>query len=138
MRRVILAPIISGLLLLVFPYGAGAEEAIKTSEVLNLKRCVEIALQKHPDIVAAAGEVEVNQSRIGQAKANYYPQVDLSSGYKSIRLFPRPQTIPLTNIRAAQRLHRTSFDFGKTATQVEIQTLNRESTNSDLRNIKEG
>ncbi|MEK7864712.1 MAG: TolC family protein, partial [Nitrospirota bacterium] len=81
MRRVILAPILSGLLL-VLPYSAGAQEGIKTSEVLNLKRCVEIALQKHPDIVAATGEVEVNQSRIGQAKANYYPQVDLSSGYK--------------------------------------------------------
>ncbi|MDP1758495.1 MAG: TolC family protein [Thermodesulfovibrionales bacterium] len=115
MRIVILAPIISGLLLLVLPYSAGAaegsyrEEAIKTSEVLNLKRCVEIALQKHPDIVAATGEVEVNQSRIGQAKANYYPQVDLSSGYKKYSPVSKASNNSLDEYRAAQRLNRTSL-----------------------------
>ena len=76
MRSVVLVPILSGILsglLLVLPYSAGAEEALKTREVLNLNKCVEIALQKHPDIAAAAGEVEASQSKVGQAKANYYP-----------------------------------------------------------------
>lgn len=138
MRRVVLAPIISGLLL-VLPYSAGAEEAIKTSEVLTLKRCVEIALQKHPDITAAAGEVEVNQSRIGQAKANYYPQVDLSSGYKKYSYSPVSKTSnnSLDEYSTNATLKQNIFDFGKTSTEVEIQTLNRESTTSDLRNIKE-
>lgn len=138
MRRVVLAPILSGLLL-VLPCSAGAEEAIKTSEVLTLKRCIEIALQKHPDITAAAGEVGVNQSRIGQAKANYYPQVDLSSGYKKYSYSPVSKTSnnSLDEYSTNATLKQNIFDFGKTSTEVEIQTLNRESTTSGLRNIKE-
>ena len=136
MRRVVLAPILSGLLL-VLPYSAGAQEGIKTSEVLNLKRCVEIALQKHPDIFAATGEVEVNQSRIGQAKANYYPQVDLSSGYKKYSPVSKTSNNSLDEYKSSATLKQNIFDFGKTATEVDIQTLNREATTSDLRNIKE-
>jgi len=140
MRSVVLVPILSGILsglLLVLPYSAGAEEALKTREVLNLNKCVEIALQKHPDIAAAAGEVEVNQSRIGQAKANYYPQVDVSAGYKKYSLSSTTSNSSLDEYKTSAALSQMIYDFGKTPTGVEVQTLNREAANSDLRNIKE-
>jgi outer membrane protein TolC len=134
MRRVVL---VIALLLLVLPYSAGAEDVINKSEVLNLKRCVEIALQKHPDIIAATGEVEVNQSRIGQAKANYYPQVDLLSGYKKYSPVSKTSNNSLNEYSTSATLKQKIYDFGKTSTEVDIQTLNREATTSDLRNIKE-
>ncbi|MBI1811516.1 MAG: TolC family protein, partial [Nitrospirae bacterium] len=95
------------------------------------------ALQKHPDIVAATGEVEVNQSRIGQAKANYYPQVDLSSGYKKYSPVSKTSNNSLDEYKSSATLKQNIFDFGKTSAEVDIQTLNREATTSDLRNIKE-
>src|SRR5574340_605088 len=115
MRRVVLAPILSGLLV-VLPYTAGAEDVINKSEVLNLKRCVEIALQKHPDIVAATGAAEVNQSRIGQAKANYYPQVDLLSGYKKYSPVSKISNNSLNEYSASATLKQKIYDLGKTST----------------------
>ncbi|MCX5717262.1 MAG: TolC family protein [Nitrospirae bacterium] len=134
MRRVVLAV---ALFLLVLPYSAGAEDVINKSEVLTLKRCVEIALQKHPDIFAATGEVEVNQSRIGQAKANYYPQVEVSSGYKKYSSVSKTSNNSLNEYSTSATLKQGIYDFGKTSTEVDIQTLNREAATSDLRNIKE-
>ena len=61
-----------------------AEDMIKKGEVLNLERCIEIALKMQPTIVAAVNTVNATESRVGQAKSNYYPQIDWSSSYDRI------------------------------------------------------
>jgi len=54
---------IFSLVLLVFflfvPFRVGAEEIIKKGEVLNLERCVGIALEKQPNIIAAMKAVNI-------------------------------------------------------------------------------
>ena len=72
---------ISVMLVIVFavPAGAAAEETIKKDELLTLQRCVEIALMNHPTILAARNNVSANESRVGQARSNYYPQIDASA-----------------------------------------------------------
>ena len=62
-------------------YAAGP---ITPGEVLNLQQCVEIALQNHPYIHAARETVRVYESRIGQARAGYLPQLTFESGYQRI------------------------------------------------------
>src|SRR4030067_1334854 len=69
-------------LIIVFPVVVSAEEIIQKGEVLTLVRCVEIALKRQPDILAAQGNVDVYYARKGQAEAGYYPQVDASLGYR--------------------------------------------------------
>src|SRR3990172_5773292 len=49
------------------------EDAIRAGETLTLARCIEIALRKNPAIVAAAHTVDANRSRVGEARAAYYP-----------------------------------------------------------------
>jgi hypothetical protein len=78
MKKIILLPI---LLLFILPPIAGAQELIKKGETLELQRCVEIALKKHPGIQAAASTLKAGESRVGQAKAGYYPQVSGSASY---------------------------------------------------------
>ena len=78
-----------------------AQDIIKKGESLNLERCIEIALKKQPVIAAAVGNVDVNASLVGQAKSNYYPQINWSSSYNRVFLH---QTETLS-LQPAQRVH---------------------------------
>jgi outer membrane protein TolC len=135
MQKIILL-IIS--VIMISPLNAGAEVLIKRGDTLNLNQCIEIALKKQPNIVAAMGNVNINQSRVGQAKSNYYPQINWSSGYS--RISPATGVLLkggssydeyLSNVNLSQ----TIYDFEKTSTQVKIQNLNLDSSRSDLDNI---
>jgi outer membrane protein len=114
---------------------AGAEEQVRTGEMLDLRRCIAIAMEKHPGIQAAAGTLRAGDSRIGQARSGYYPQLIGSAGYT--------RTDPMTSAGQAYDSYSSSvslsqnfYDFGKTSTQVKIQELNRDSSRSDLDNIR--
>lgn len=119
---------------------APAQCQIKENQVLDLRSCVKIALQTHPSIKAAQSTVDVNRSRIGQARANYYPQVNFTSSYDRLN----PATGPGGNIvgRGAYDDYRNTFtasqniyDFGRTSSQVSIQQYNTESSKSDLQDV---
>ena len=104
-----------------------AEEIIKKGELLSIERCVKIALSNHPDIIAYANTVKANQSKVGQANANYYPQIDWSSGYS--------KSDSVDQYTNGITLKQNIFDFGKTSAQVQIQSLNLDSSRSDLNNV---
>jgi len=129
------------LVLLVFflfvPFNAGADEIIKKDEALKLDRCVEIALKKQPNIIAAMNTVSINQSRVGQAKANYYPQIDLSSGYSKSSHFSSASSRSSDEYSSGVGLKQNIYDFGKTTTRVEIQRLNLNSSRLDLENVSD-
>lgn len=140
MKRII--PFI--LLLIFIPVKAGAEEVIKQGESLNLERCIEIALKKHPNIIAARNTVDVNQSRIGQAESNYYPQIGWASGYSRNKssFVSRNMERSFTNrafdeYSSSFTLSQTIYDFGKTTTQTRIQRFNLNSSRSDLENVSD-
>ena len=139
----ILTPLILCLILTI-SCKAGAEEIIQKDESLNLERCIEIAVKIHPDISAALYTVDANKSRVGQAKANYYPQLNSAYNYSRIS----PITTPGEKVSSGAgnafsqyasdiTLSQDVFDFGKTNTQVNIQKLNLDSSRSDLENMIE-
>ncbi|GBE02891.1 outer membrane protein OprM precursor [bacterium BMS3Bbin06] len=127
------------LLLTVFiiPSKAGADEIIKKGQILSLEQCTEIALKNHPDMIAAVNTVGINQSRIGRAKANYYPEIGVSSGYS--RYSPASGTTKQSfdEYTGSVTLKQNIYDFGKTATQVDIRRLNLNSSRYDLKNTSE-
>jgi outer membrane protein TolC len=124
--------------ILLFSQPARAEEFIKTGETLTLERCIEIALKNQPNMVAAMGAIKVSESRIGQAKANYYPQIDWSSRYDRISSYTS-NTLRRDNryddYLSRLTLSQNLYDFEKTATQVKIQRLNLDSSRSDLDDV---
>lgn len=137
-------PLAALLIIMTVSLDALADEAIKKGEALSLERCVAIALKKQPNILAARSAVNVSESRIGQARANYYPQIDLSSGYSKVapvqtaanRSFS-PSSQSYDQYTAGLTLKQNIYDFGKTAAQVRVQSLNLESSRSDLDNVTE-
>lgn len=125
-----------------YPSEGTAEEIIKPGEVLNLDRCIDIALLKQPSIIASYYTVEANRSRVGEARSNYYPQISASGGYSRIKPIASGASGPngfssgaagsFDEYTSSLSLSQNIYDFGKTASQVKIQKLNLDSTRSDL------
>lgn len=153
MRRFIL---FVALVIFIVPFEASAEEIIKKGEPLNMERCIEIALKMQPTIAAAAYNVSVNQSRVGEAKSNYYPQLNWSASYNRISAASSRSTgssgtsgsssgggslggtnEPFDSYNSSFGLNQLLYDFGKTAAQVKIQDLNLNSSRTDLENVSE-
>ena len=124
------------LLILLASQTLWAAEPISKGDILTLERCVQIALKNHPAIHAAQSGILQAESRIGQARSGYYPQVNLQSGYS--RVGPAPTALrsdPYNYYSNSLHLNQTIFDFGKTWTQVDISTLNRESARADFQDV---
>lgn len=129
---------ISFLLLLIslFSQSLWAADKISQGDVLNLQRCIDIAIKNHPSLTAATGAVRQSASKTGQARSGYYPQMSLQSGYS--RIGP-----PSSSLRSDQynsysnalSLNQTLFDFGKTSTSVDIQLLNKQSAEADFQDV---
>jgi len=120
------------------PLLAGAESPVKKGERLDLQWCIETALRNHPLLQAARDTVRVGESRIGQARANYYPQVNLQADYSRIRTATSRVVERQTynDYRSTVSLNQTLYDFGKTRTQVDIQKLNTDSSRQDLGSVE--
>jgi outer membrane protein TolC len=115
---------------------AGADEGAGKT-LLTLSRCIETALKKNPSIIASEYTVDVNRSRVGQARSNYYPQLNASAAYD--RINPLTRTAAAGGGLSAFELYSSSvtvnqniLDFGRTSSQVDISKYNLESSRSDL------
>ncbi len=118
--------------LLVLPAMAD-EQVINKGDTLSLEDCIDIAISKNPNITLGNNITKVYQSKIGQAKASYFPQIDVSSGYSR----QNQSTSSIIDKTSNQYLgsvgvNQLIFDFGKTPTRVKIQDLNFDSSKLDV------
>ncbi len=124
-------------LIFIIPLKAEAESPIKQGEQLDIQRCVELAVKNHPSINAAQGNIKVSESKVEQAKSNYYPQLSMNAGYNrnfsdttSSNRYTRSGEYNQYNANLS--LTQNIYDFQKTATQVQIQKINTDSSRQDF------
>ena len=124
--------------------------AIKEGEILSIDRCIAIALGRQPSIAAAGYTLDASKSRIGQAEAGYYPNIDLSGGYS--RYKPAAASGGSTGLSAAAgkngppydqytggaTVRQNIYDFGRTSGQVDVSRSNAEASAFDLENTTIG
>ena len=141
----------------LFVCGAGIVrvDTIAPGEALTLSRAIEIGLKNHPVIKAGMSTVKVYEARIGEAKANYYPQISLTETYmRSMPATSRNTSVtstaglpsgttysstgggPFDQYTSSASVTQTIYDFGKISSQVKVQSLTTESTRSDLENVR--
>ena len=121
----------------ILPPASGAEGPVRKDETLDLQRCITIALSRHPSLQAAAGTIRTGDSRIGQARSGYYPQLNGAAGYSRIDPTTTPsQSQSYDSYSSSISLSQNLYDFGRTKTQVKIQELNRDSFRSDFDDIR--
>lgn len=116
---------------------SSSEVRIIVGELLTLNRCIDVALHKNQAIVAAVNTVEVNRSRVGEARSNYYPQLSATASYDRLRSQPSTSaavggTSPFNERTGAITLNQTILDFGRTSSAVDISKMNLASSSSDL------
>lgn len=128
-------------------------QAISPGEVLPLSRAIEIALRTQPTVLGARYTVRANEARVGEARSNYFPQVNGTASYS--RVSPAPSanrttfsaggtqlpisttTAEFDQYSAGLGLTQIVYDFGKTSTQVRIGKLNTEAAGFDLANVRQ-
>lgn len=115
------------------PNDAGAQ--VQKGSMLTLGQCLEIALKKSPAILAASGAANASQSRVGQARSGYYPQVSASAGYSEASSAADPTNAKQNQYSGNVTLSQNIFDFGKTWNQVTIQQRNFDASREDLRDV---
>ncbi len=120
-------------LLLLTPYRLVAEEVIARGEKLSLDKCIDIAAKGHPQILSAQYNLEVFKSRIGQAKAGYFPQINWSADASRNASAFRPDLFNLYSHNLS--LNQNLYDFNRVAGRVDIQTLALEAARANLENI---
>ena len=124
------------ILILAFGQSTWAADSIQKGDILTLQYCLDTALKNHPALNAATGVIRQSESKIGQARAGYYPQINLQSGYtRSGTSAVSLKSDPYNYYSNALGLNQTLFDFGKTWTQVDIASLNKESAKADYQDV---
>lgn len=105
---------------------------IKQGDTLSLDDCINIAISNNPSIGLAINTTKIYKSRIGQAKSAYLPQLNVSTGYS--RQNPETNGTDRDNNQYAGSisLNQMIYDFGKTPTKTKIQSLNLNSSKSDV------
>jgi outer membrane protein len=128
-------------LIMLFPLSGRCADDIKPGETLDLSRCIAIALKSHPSIKGAAGGLKASRSRVSQARSGYYPQAGVSNGYS--RIHPSGASGNLGSgktsydeYQSSINLNQTLFDFGKTSSQVDVQSYGAEAARADLDNTQ--
>jgi outer membrane protein TolC len=116
---------------------------ITPGETLTIGKCIDIALKKNPAIVAAVNTVDVNRSRVGEARSGYYPQLSATGTYDRISPVPGTAAAPLgirerfNQYTGSVNLNQTIYDFGKTSSSVDVSKYNLESSLSDLTSFQD-
>ena len=108
-------------------------EDIKEGDILGIEECVEIAVKNNPNIQISKNNVKLVESRVGQAKSDFFPSLGISGGYTG-------NTIDIghnTNggdyyYNAGVSLRQLIFNFGKTNTNIKMQKFNKIASEFDL------
>ena len=116
-----------------------AEPVIREGENLTMARCIDIAVKNQPTILQYYYVIQANEALLGQARAGYYPQVDLTSSYNRYNAISQQNDIhsPIAlygydyygnNVALKQKI----YDFGKREANVDVARFNRQSSQFDM------
>jgi len=144
-------------------HGANLNIAIAQSDTLSLtiEQCIETALKRNPDIIAAYEKVKQAKSQVGEASTAFLPQLIAQAGYTRLDMapffptskfamfgggggmppgeepIPKKITIGLPdNFSATLQLQQPIFTGGKIKNSFDISRLAREATENSMRITK--
>jgi len=106
----------------VSSFGFSVSPAFGSDEIISLSDAVEESLANRPDLKAEVYRVKSANERVGESKANYYPQLSASfetvygNSFFGFFLFPGYNYADLNLLTVT--LSQTIYDFGRTGSLV--------------------
>ena len=119
------------------------EENNSVKKIFSVDECVEYAINNDPNIRISANNFEIQKSRVGQAKSDYFPMLGIGTGYNyqysnsanytsssMWRNSSRSNSNGYYQLNAS--VNQLIWNFGKTTAGINMQKFNRESAGYDL------
>ncbi len=113
--------------------GAGPGAEAVTEGTLDIGKCVEIGLKKHPSITGAQSSAAAANSRIYQARSAYYPNMDINAGYTRT---DGPSSNIVSRYSSGVSLSQNIYDFGRTSSLVKERDFSFESARATVEDTK--
>lgn len=111
-----------------------ATEEIEKGTTLNVEDCIELAIKNSPEIQIYKQYIEMQNSKVGQSKANYFPTIGASVGYEYGNTDSRLYSSHSNNTTARIALNQLIYSFGKVFSQVKMQKFYKIAAEYDLEN----
>jgi len=143
--RYILFILLIGLPLTCVSGQSGKSAPIQLSgDSLTLTQVLQSVLQNHPSVKQAEEALNVADAKIGLAKANYYPDIDVSASYSHLAPdFPLEfggmdlLLYARDNYSASLNINQTIYDFGKTSNGIKVENENKTIVDKSIYLVKQ-
>lgn len=113
---------------------AVAIEEIKAGDTLTVDDCVELAIKNSPQIEIYKQQIEIQNSKKGQAKASYFPTLGASIGYDYGNTDNKYGSNQSKSTSARVSLNQLIYSFGKVFSQVKMQKFYKIAAEYDYQN----
>lgn len=119
------------------------KDKMEAKETFSIEKCVEYAIEHDPNIKVSAHNLEMQKSKVGQAKSNYFPTLTGGTGY-NWQYSNSQGFVSNSNWMGGSKSNSSGYyqlnlsvnqliwDFGKTFANINMQKYNRESAGYDL------
>lgn len=121
-------------ILMLLSYKAEAIEEITQGATLSVDDCIELAIKNSPQIKIYEQYIEMQDSIVGQSKANYFPTLGASVGYDFANSENKYRSTQNKNTSTRVALNQLIYSFGKVFSQVKMQKFYKIAAEYDLKN----
>ena len=131
MRKILL---ITFILLLSTQYRVEAIEEITKGSTLSVNDCIELAIKNSPQIKIYEQYITMQDSKVGQSKARYFPTIGASVGQDYGNTDVGYRSTQSRNSSARVSLNQLIYSFGKVFSQVKMQKFYKIAAEYDYQN----
>ena len=129
MKKILL---ISFILLLASPFKVLAIDEIEKGVTLSVDDCIELAIKNSPEIQIYEQQIKMQDYKVGQSKASYFPTVGASIGHDYGNTDVGYRATQSKTSTARVSLNQLIYSFGKVFSQVKMQKFYKIAAEYDL------
>ena len=123
---------ISFILLLASPFKALAIDEIEKGVTLSVDDCIELAIKNSPEIQIYEQQIKMQDYKVGQSKASYFPTIGASVGHDYGNTDVGYRATQSKTSTARVSLNQLIYSFGKVFSQVKMQKFYKIAAEYDL------
>ena len=110
-------------------------QSVEKNAVLNMKDCIELALQNSPKIKKARYNYGLSKGNLGIAKSGYFPTLGVGTGYNVSESRTNRNNTSSNIYSAEASIKQLIWNFGKTNANIKMYNFDRIAALYDFENI---
>ena len=109
--------------------------SVEKHAVLNIKDCINLALQNSPNIKKARYNYGIAKGNVGIAKSGYFPTIGIGTGYNLSDSHTNRYNTSSDVYSAEANINQLIWNFGKTNANIRMYNFNRIAALYDFNDI---